>query len=582
MDKSRVRIHVIFCILLILVGSIAIIALHWVNRNRLREVLIERESGNVQTLTESLNNFYEPLAKNIEFLASRPSVRDVLRKRESADSLAEDFSLISSAVQGYDQIRLLDLAGQEILRVNRAGNQATIVDKEGLQDKSDRGYFAAARELGPNEIYIGPIDLNQERGRIEFPYKEVIRCAKQVLGDNQQSLGFVITNYTGNQFLPRQDVPITGSHQVLLTEEGSFIQGPSAYPKYANLVQSEPPCRFADFYPLAWKTIRERPNLQRIETTAGIFICQSIRPHSTAKVIGEPMYLISIIPESFINATSRSSWWTTLALPMIGWWLVTGMLSIAIAKRDEHRMLAQQQTLIATHLSEQAEELRKSNEELEQFAFIASHDLQEPLRKICTFADLLIREEKATLSPDGIYYIEIMANASARMRALIEALLDYSRIESRQRDLEPVDSEVAFREAIDNLSQTVNESNAVIRSPHSLPVVLGEKAQLTRLFQNLIGNAIKYCEQQPEIEVRAKRDGSFVLFSIQDNGIGIKDEYSETIFQVFKRLHTYSEYSGTGIGLPICRRIVERNGGTIWVESGANGGSVFHFTIPAA
>ena len=226
--------------------------------------------------------------------------------------------------------------------------------------------------------------------------------------------------------------------------------------------------------------------------------------------------------------------------------------------------------------------LKRSNDELKQFAYVASHDLQEPLRKVTAFCQMLQDEYGERLDDNARTYIQYAVDGALRMKTLVQDLLAYSRVETQGKPLEPTDADAACAEAIDNLAVAIAESSAeVTRDP--LPTVRADRAQLVRLFQNLIGNAIKYRgEEPPRVNVSAAESNGDWEFRVSDNGIGIDTQYHQRIFVIFQRLHAREEYSGTGIGLAVCKRIVERAGGRIWVESKLGAGSVFCFTLPKA
>lgn len=227
------------------------------------------------------------------------------------------------------------------------------------------------------------------------------------------------------------------------------------------------------------------------------------------------------------------------------------------------------------------EELKRSNEELESFAYITSHDLQEPLRSIASYAQLLQRRYKGQLDDDADDFIDFMVNGAKRMKYMIQGLLDYSRVETNGEEFWKFNTENALKNALLNLSSLIIECNAEI-TYDSLPVILGDESQITRLFQNLIGNALKFRKKgvNPLIHISTDKKDTEYVFSISDNGIGIEKEYTDKIFEVFKRLHTIGEYEGAGIGLAIVKRIVNRHGGHVWVKSKYGEGSTFYFTIP--
>jgi PAS domain S-box-containing protein len=233
-------------------------------------------------------------------------------------------------------------------------------------------------------------------------------------------------------------------------------------------------------------------------------------------------------------------------------------------------------------LKRYAVNLQQSNRDLEHFAYVASHDLQEPLRTMVSFSQLLKRRYGNQLGKDADEYIGFIVDAGTRMQAQIHDLLEYSRVSTRGQEMTRVESEAAFDEAVKNLQSKIRRSGAKItRDP--LPPVLADVSQLRQVFQNLFSNAIKFSQvgTVPEIHVSVKSLGDQWQFSVQDNGIGIAPEFVDRIFVIFQRLHTRTEYPGTGIGLAICKKIIDRHGGEIWVESEPGVGSTFHFTIPA-
>lgn len=227
-----------------------------------------------------------------------------------------------------------------------------------------------------------------------------------------------------------------------------------------------------------------------------------------------------------------------------------------------------------------SEELAHSNKELQQFAYLASHDLQEPLRMVASYTQLLERRYKNKLDSDAKEFIQFAVDGAIRMKKLIDDLLTYSRVGTRDTRFEPTDCTSPLDLAITNLSVTIDENHAIITNDE-LPTVMVDASQISQLFQNLISNALKFrIKQPPRIHISAKQKGNEWIFSVQDNGIGIAPQYKDKIFMIFQRLHSEKDYTGTGIGLAICKRIVERHGGRLWVKSEVGKGSTFYFTLP--
>ncbi len=234
-------------------------------------------------------------------------------------------------------------------------------------------------------------------------------------------------------------------------------------------------------------------------------------------------------------------------------------------------------------LVQRSEELRRSNADLEQFAYVASHDLQEPLRMVVSYTELFVEQFRGRLDAKSEKYIGYALDGAHRMQQLIKDLLAYSRAGSGERAYESVAMDDVVKSAIGSLKIAIEESNAEIFVNGGLPVVMGDKMQLYQVAQNLIGNALKFRgERPPRIEISAGLSGEMAQFRVADNGIGIGKEYRDVIFQMFQRLHTRGAYEGSGIGLAIVKKIVERHGGQVSFESEPDEGTIFFFTVPFA
>jgi signal transduction histidine kinase len=242
--------------------------------------------------------------------------------------------------------------------------------------------------------------------------------------------------------------------------------------------------------------------------------------------------------------------------------------------------MSAQLALARTELEQTNADLTRSNRDLEQFAYIASHDLQEPLRAVAGFTTLLQQRYQSQLDEKADSYIGFVVDGVSRMQALINGLLEYSRVHTRGGEPGPIRADQALQEAIANLQIAIERSGATVTAT-PLPMVQADPTQLTHVFQNLIENGIKFrSDRPPQIEVGAQSQDGTWLFWVRDNGIGLDPQYADRIFMIFQRLHTRDKYPGTGIGLAICKRIVERHGGKIWVESQPDQGATFYFTLP--
>ncbi|NJO66448.1 MAG: GAF domain-containing protein [Leptolyngbyaceae cyanobacterium RM1_405_57] len=268
-----------------------------------------------------------------------------------------------------------------------------------------------------------------------------------------------------------------------------------------------------------------------------------------------------------VHQCDRPRQWTALEVELMQ--QLANQIGIALAQAQ----MLEQATL-------QSQELARSNADLEQFAYVASHDLQEPLRMVASYLQLLERRYRGQLDDTADEFIDYAVDGAARMQTLINDLLDYSRVDSRGKSFVIISGSAILDRAIANLQPAIEAANATLTCA-PLPKIMADATQLTQLFQNLISNALKFHSDQPlHIHVSAQHQADAWLLSVQDNGIGIDSEYADRIFLIFQRLHSRGEYPGTGIGLAICKKIVERHGGNIWVESQPGQGSTFYFTIP--
>ncbi|MFQ6047619.1 MAG: ATP-binding protein [Gemmatimonadales bacterium] len=255
-------------------------------------------------------------------------------------------------------------------------------------------------------------------------------------------------------------------------------------------------------------------------------------------------------------------------------------LALPTKAAGEIGVLAREFELMAQQLTERQLVLERRNGELEQFAYVSSHDLQEPLRMVASFTQLLAERYGERLDDEAREFIGFAVDGARRMQRLINDLLEYSRVTTRGREFGSVALGRLLEEVVTDLRVAVEESGARV-SWGELPTVMGDETQLAQVFRNLISNAIKFRgDEPPVVEITAERRGDEWLVAVRDNGIGVPSEQAERVFVIFQRLHGRTEYPGTGIGLSISKRIVERHGGRVWVEPASPRGSVFYFTLP--
>jgi signal transduction histidine kinase len=466
---------------------------------------------------------------------------------------------------------------------------------------------------------VSTADLNQENGAVEVPHRPVIRVATPVVDPATDRRAGIVVISADAAYLFDLLAQIIGrdTEIIVANQDGDYVVNPDAAKTYGfdlgrryrvqdDIPQLAPVFRspgeaFVDFVTLpsgndlaaAQRIAYDPRNPDRFFVLAafvpdddilGLIADERDKVVLLALVVVFGTALIVIV---LARRLIRPVETITEAATRIASGERRIDLSALAARSDESGALARAFTAMIQEIDErerrmadQATELTRSNQDLSQFAYIASHDLQEPLRMVASYLDLLERRYGDRLDGDAREFIGYAVDGAARMKRLINDLLAYSRVGSAPLALEDVDSSEIVRGVIQTLSLQLAELHGQVTFD-ALPRVHADPVQLARVFQNLVENAIKYRSRAaPRVRIVAEPIESFWKFSVRDNGIGVDPRFSEKVFEIFKRLHGRDKYAGTGMGLAICRLVVERHGGRIWVEPRDNGGSVFSFTIP--
>lgn len=568
-----------------------------------REIIKRTESSNVQMLKQIVAADLHTAVSDLLILASHSGLKSLLDgDKGQLEAAANDFLTFSLRKGAYDQIRYLDENGMEVLRVNYNKGQPYVVPREKLQNKGKRYYFLDAFRLSPGEVFVSPLDLNIERGQIEQPLKPMIRLGTPVTDSSGNKRGIVLLNYFGQRIIDS----ISRAHQglgeiLLLNADGYFLKGLNPSDEWGFMYEDRRDLNFAKRFPPVSTPLNDL-DTGVLTNEAGMFTFERIHPVTEADRTSsgsdkayEPSQhsldakeyvwtLVGYVPESILAAGLNR--FTLMLIQLYSLLLVVAAIGawlLAKAKKSN----------IDAHLAlkQSAEELKRSNRELEEFAYIASHDLQEPLRKVMVFGERLETKYQEVLDDRGRDYIRRMRSAAGRMQVLINDLLDYSRITTKAQPFSKTDLSDIVNEVLVDLETRTTELQAQIEV-ETLPVIEADPLQMRQLFQNLIGNALKFHRSNsvPVVKVKAreavgeslssKRTGKLQEIIVEDNGIGFDKEYAERIFGTFQRLHGRNEYEGTGIGLSVCRKIVNRHGGSITAESKADHGA--RFTIRLA
>lgn len=615
-------------------GLVAFLIYRIDERSQLNLTLVQ-ESNSIEARIKSIEDELYVMASDLLYLASMREVKEMPESPGASwkRTVATEFSQFSSAMGFYDQVRLIGETGREVVRVDSRWGAPRMVPESLLQEKGERYYFKEAFGLGKDEIYLSPFDLNVEEGSVEVPFKPVIRAATPVFDGRGRKRGVLVLNYLGARLIERFDNSVIGSagDALLLNSAGYYLRGRTPSDEWGFMLSGGRDRTFAREYPEEWKMISAGDKGQFLNEN-GLFTFATVYPAIAAngengasgkKGARKPppdarsyqWKAVSHIPYNMLRGLSSvyleriTQLYAFLVILLA---MISGYMAVLGAKKKEAEEEASEKTALLEEsnrelkelneklkweigvrksaeesalkmgrlMDERALQLESANRELEAFSYVASHDLQEPLRIIAGYVQLLEKRYKDKLDKDADEFIGYAVEGTKRMQRLITDLLNYSRLGPRGMELKSVDLSDILRQTVNNMRVSIEESGAVITGG-ALPVVTADPTQMLHLFMNLVGNAIKYRGEEPlRINVSSEeRPGEWVV-TVQDNGIGIDPRYRERIFQLFQRLHGKDQYAGTGIGLSICKKVVENLGGRIWVESEPGKGSAFHFTIP--
>jgi signal transduction histidine kinase len=571
--------------------------------------------------------------QDASILARAPVLAGLIRARandgiDPAEGISEQHALsevettfraILEERPDYIQLRFVATDGREVIRLERlTGGHIELAPQQALRDVMERPYFKAAASLAKGRTYVSDFDLLQPNGVIEKPYRSVVRAAAPAYDADGQLLGIAVINVDLDKLFDvvTETVRQQAFH-FIANLNGDYLYQPDPGKTFGFLLGHRYLMQ-ADLPQLAPLFAEGSSDFSGIVSMKGQqYVADARRIHYDQRQPERYLVLATLRPKSYVAkaiATLRNR--TLLmagAIMMVGTLAVVGLArrlvrplhaltdasaSIAAGEReiyvdaaarrtDEVGDLARSFKTMAAEIKmrddevrARTEELTRSNNELAQFAYVASHDLQEPLRMVDSYLGLIERRYADRLDGDAHEFIGYAVDGARRMKSLINDLLAYSRVSNRPLNLNLVDTGAIVANVLKMLAQSIAESGAQI-AVAALPQVEADLPQMERLFVNLIENAVKYRgADAPLIRVAAERKDDAWEFSVADNGIGIAPEFRDRVFEIFARLHSRDKYQGSGIGLASCRRIVERHGGSIWVDATPGGGATFRFTLP--
>jgi signal transduction histidine kinase len=560
-----------------------------------RDELLRHLSGAVSLKRDSIDRWYEERQWQVTRIPRTPGFQSHVtvlldvefesRHAHPSYTTIREYLQFYTDVDGfYEEIFLMDPHGRVFL--------STDPTQEG-KFKNNRPYFQEGRKAYYIQNAYHSVTLNRTTSTVALPIRQDAQLVA-VLGLRLriQRLHDIIHSYAG--LGPESDMYLVNNFNHFVTNPGGKAGFAMERVNYSEPVRR---CLSGETGAGELTSYDDRPVLAAFTYLPEYRLCivGEIESATAYRNVTKMQYFMMIVTASTLAAVILVAFFLSASIsrPILELDAVTARAAagdmdqqIDLDLRDELGTLSRSFNTMLANLRLRTEalarsnaDLERSNFDLEEFGYAVSHDLKEPLRSVCGFLELLKRRAGDKLDDKANGYIDRSLAGAERMRLLIEDLLAYARVSTGPREMKAVDLKQVAHDVLGGLEQSIHESGAQVEVGE-LPVLQGERAQLSALFQNLIANAIKFRREQPLIRVSAREEDEQWHLSVQDNGIGIERDQFERVFQVFQRLHGKDEYPGTGIGLAVCKKIVERHGGRIWLESEPGVGTTFHFTMP--
>ncbi len=552
-----------------------------------QQLIETQETAQINLQSKAISFHFQNIESDLALISELYGLRKLASGNENVSSkeLEYDFLSISLRKGIYDQIRFISKTGLEVLRVNYNTGKPYLVPKDQLQNKASRYYFKNTMILNKEKVYVSPLDLNFEKGKIEKPIKPMIRFGTPIFNTKNEKQGVLILNFLA-QFMidsfekTRQD---WFDQHYLLNSDGYWLSSPNPEEEWGFMLKERKNKSFSNKFPNAW-TIITNEKTGQFATYEGLFTFSTFYPVVEAQKLRN---VIDKTRKSSVSGTKENYWKIVSFVPQ-------ETLDKVLVERSKNL----QNTLILLYtflviligigsflfvnVGEQKkkaeQDLRHSFTQLEEFAYIVSHDLKTPLRGISSLAGWIEEDYKEVLDEKGRKWLNRLLQRTEHMNTLITGILHYSKVSRNNQKKVKLSSSQVVSEVVKSLDYS---ENIKVQVDGELPNIYYNQTQLEQVFQNLIENAIKHMGKPEGIVVISCRDtGRFVEFCVSDNGIGIEEEHYERIFKMFQGLNPEKEDGNTGIGLALVKKIINNNNGTVWVKSKKGEGSTFYFTIP--
>lgn len=595
----------IFSFLLILIGSLSFYV-YKKEKSRILDSTKITYSEHLFQQSELIRAMFASTIKDLNYLALNASFLDYLDTSDpqAQKDLLNTMQPLAQQNWNYRQVRFLDWEGMEKIRFNWHLDSLHLVSADQLQNKSDRYYFQRSKQLKKGQVYVSPVDLNIEHGKIEIPHQAVIRFCKPIYQSDDHPVGILVINQYLNslfEWLLKRNTNLEGDI-ILLNQEGYWLTSSDKHIPFGFMFKKHRNEKFSTFYPSAWEKLQNNTQGEVLNNDRLIvfrkfslgFDLKNNKLFQEDELAGSPesqWLLVANIPNSKIQALQQMNrlFRLSLLLSIFILFCIAYIISWLIHREKEiikelnvlNKTLEQKVNERTTELQKSNLELKALNEELEAFTYSVSHDLRAPLRHISGFADLLIKKNQADLTGQGPVYLNFIKQSTQEMNQLIQDLLNFSRIIRSDLNRTKVNMTKLVSE-VQTITAESFPNQKIEWSTPSLPDVYADHNLLKQVWINLLSNAVKYSSNQEvsKVEISYQQKKKQFIFQVKDNGVGFDEAYSHKLFKTFQRLHSSEDYEGTGIGLAIVRKIIVRHHGEIWAKSQAGEGATFYFSLP--
>lgn len=596
MNKRIYRIFFRIFIPLFILFSGVVFTIKKIQDNFDHQILLSSERFEINQKSEVIHRSLNYIVGDLQVMAAMSLFHELWREpdnKETKNEIATIFQKVSAVRQFYDQIRLIDSKGEEIVRVNLKDTQTEVAAEKDLQNKSHRPYFKNTMQLNRGEVYVSPFDLNIENNKIEIPFKPILRFATPMFDEKGMKKGVLVFNYQGEYMLRNSESvgnSLFRAHFMLLNKDSYWLKAPDAELEWGFMFEDKQSVNFQQYYPEEWEIISSQTSGQ-FENEHGLLTFSTIYPlaNENSEIVWteqEAFYAAqnyywkatAFVPRNALYAKQRERNFQ-LGLIYLLIIVLSGWGSLVLARSINRRKLAEEK------MRQNLEKLKELNVTKDRFFSIIAHDLRSPFNALLGFGEML-KEEVDNEQPMHLKeYTNYLYNSILKTHNLLNELLDWANLQQREVTFEPktIDIESCVNEIFQILElSALNKKLTLVKVIPENTELTADRNMYCTIVRNLLSNAIKFTPEGGTITFSAKFSNGRHIFTVADTGVGISPKNLKKLFKVDQSFSTAgtNKETGTGLGLVLCKELVEKHGGEIWAESEQGKGAEFHFTIP--